>query len=81
MADKINRRKLLKNLGLSAGVLSFTGVSGIIASELSSKTELSRPYSISGKIKHSVCRWCYQDIPLQEFAKACAKMGIQALIF
>ncbi|PTX42494.1 hydroxypyruvate isomerase [Christiangramia gaetbulicola] len=79
MADRMNRRKLLKNLGLGAGILSFTGISGVLASELSSKAELSKSYSFSGKIKHSVCRWCYQDIPLEDFAKACAKLGITGI--
>ncbi|HKJ48396.1 MAG TPA: TIM barrel protein [Christiangramia sp.] len=78
MADDINRRKLLKNLGLGAGLLSFTGVSGVLANNLVQAE--SKPYlRTSGKINHSVCRWCYQDIPLKDFAKACAEMGIQAI--
>lgn len=79
MADKINRRNLLKNLGLGAGLLSFTGVSGLVASNLKQAEKLPSNISISGKIKHSVCRWCYQDIPLEKFAKACAKMGISGI--
>ncbi|CAL67109.1 hydroxypyruvate isomerase family protein [Christiangramia forsetii] len=79
MADKINRRKLLKNLGLGAGLLSFTGVSGVFASNLEQKNKSSEKIFGSGKINHAVCRWCYQDIPLQKFAKACAAMGIQAI--
>ncbi|TRO65215.1 hydroxypyruvate isomerase family protein [Christiangramia sabulilitoris] len=79
MADRLNRRKLLKNLSLGAGILSVPGISGVFASELNSKTEVWIPYSISGKINHSVCRWCYQDIPLEKFAKACAKMGLKGI--
>ncbi len=79
MADRSNRRKLLKNLGLSAGILSVPGISGVFASELSSKAELSGSYSISGKINHSVCRWCYQDIPLEEFTQACVRLGITGI--
>lgn len=79
MADKINRRKLLKNLGLGAGLMSFTGISGVIASELKPALKFNGNILSSGKINHSVCRWCYQDIPLEKFAKACAKMGIQTI--
>ena len=78
MADKINRRKLLKNLGLGAGLLSFTGASGIFATDLK-PVEAKTDFHTSGKINHSVCRWCYQDIPLPEFARECSKMGIQAI--
>jgi len=79
MANKSNRRKLLKNLGLGAGLLTFTGVSGIMASELKPVPGFTGNIQGSGKINHSVCRWCYQDIPLEKFAKACAEMGIQAI--
>ena len=79
MADKINRRKLLKNLGLGAGLLSFTGISGVIASNLKPAKDFTGNSWSAGKIKHSVCRWCYQDIPLQEFAKACSEIGIEAI--
>lgn len=79
MADKINRRNLLKNLGLGAGLLSFTGVSGLLASNLKPAEKFPANISVSGKIKHSVCRWCYQDIPLEKFAKACSEMGISGI--
>lgn len=79
MSDKINRRNLLKNLGLGAGFLGATGFAEIFASELRPLGEISENRLSSGKINHSVCRWCYQDIPLDEFAKACAKMGIKAI--
>ena len=35
--------------------------------------------SLKGNIKHSVCKWCYNSIPLEEFAIAIKKMGIQAI--
>ncbi len=68
----MKRRDLIKNLSLGAGLVGFGGLPSIFASETES-------FSFSGKINHSVCRWCYQDIPLEKFAKACASMGIQAI--
>jgi len=34
---------------------------------------------LKGNINHSVCRWCYGSIPLEEFAPAVKKMGIGAI--
>jgi len=78
MADTINRRELLKNLSLGAGLLSLTGASGLVASN-SNTRYFSKKLWYSAKINHSVCRWCYQDIPLERFAKACVKIGISAI--
>jgi hydroxypyruvate isomerase len=33
----------------------------------------------TGRLKQSVCRWCYAKIPLQEFFKAVADMGLTAV--
>lgn len=33
----------------------------------------------TGRVKQSVCRWCYNKIPLPEFFKACAEMGLGAV--
>ena len=32
-----------------------------------------------GRLKQSVCRWCYQKIPLPEFCKAVAETGLTAI--
>ncbi|MDX1543099.1 MAG: TIM barrel protein [Christiangramia sp.] len=74
----MNRRNLLKNLGLGAGIVSLAGVPKIFASEIK-KNEYGINPSHKSKINHSVCRWCYQDIPLEKFAKTCAEMGIKAI--
>lgn len=37
------------------------------------------PYTLKGNIRHSVSQWCYGDIPLEEFAKACKEMGIESI--
>lgn len=37
------------------------------------------PLQLKGNIHHSVSRWCYNDIPLEEFAKACKEMGIESI--
>jgi hydroxypyruvate isomerase len=32
-----------------------------------------------GRLKQSVCRWCYQGIPLEEFCKGVAAIGLTAI--
>ena len=36
-------------------------------------------YQLKGNIRHSVSHWCYSDIPLDEFARACKEMGIESI--
>ena len=38
-----------------------------------------KAYKLKGNIHHSVSQWCYGDIPLEEFAKACKDMGIESI--
>ena len=37
------------------------------------------PVTRRGRIKQSVCRWCYQQIPLEELCAKSAQMGLQAV--
>ncbi len=72
----MKRRNAIKSIGLSAGLLGIAGISRITGSEIG--TEVLSGFTGS-KINHSVCRWCYQDIPLGEFARSCAAMGIKGI--
>ena len=35
--------------------------------------------TLKGNIHHSVSHWCYGDIPLEQFAKACKDMGLESV--
>jgi len=35
--------------------------------------------SSANPIRHSVCKWCYKDIPLEDFAIAAKEMGIESI--
>lgn len=37
------------------------------------------PLALKGNINHSVCKWCYGKIPLEEFAKDCKTIGIKSI--
>jgi len=36
-------------------------------------------YQLKENIHHSVSQWCYGDIPLEDFAKACKEIGIESI--
>jgi hydroxypyruvate isomerase len=36
-------------------------------------------FRLKGNIRHSVSKWCFGDIPLEDFAKACKEIGIESI--
>lgn len=42
-------------------------------------SDISTTSSLKGNIKHSVCRWCYANIPLEELCASSKQMGISAI--
>lgn len=34
---------------------------------------------LKGRVKHSVCKWCYNDIPLDEFCKGVKDLGMHSV--
>jgi hydroxypyruvate isomerase len=65
----VSRRSLLKSALSGVAMASFAGVSR------------SEPNSANRKrkVKQSVSRWCYQQIPLEELCGAAAKIGLTAI--
>ncbi len=37
------------------------------------------PAPLKGNINHSVCKWCYNDIPLEKLCEASKEMGIKSI--
>lgn len=76
-AEKISRRSVLKMASAAAGasLLATTSPERILSA-------LPGPVAakLRGRIKQSVCRWCYDSgknkIPMEDFAKAVADMGL-----
>ena len=78
MDKKFTRRNALKSIAIGSGILSLGGVASSFAA-MKYIDNNSLPNRKKNNVKHSVCRWCFQNIPLDEFAKTCASMGIQAI--
>jgi hydroxypyruvate isomerase len=64
-STRLSRRSLLAAAG--AGVLAAAG-----------RADEPEPKA-KGRIKQSVCRWCYGSIPLEKLALAAKKMGFQSI--
>jgi hydroxypyruvate isomerase len=69
----MNRRKMIQNIAGAAVVTAATPIGSTLYGAGNDDTPLK------GNIHHSVSRWCYDDIPLDEFAKACREMGIESI--
>ena len=77
MSDRYSRRDALKTMVLGSGALSIGGVvSSFAAINFIDEHQAEKNKK---KINHSVCRWCFQDIPLNKFAQDCAAFGIVAI--
>ena len=71
-----NRRAALKGLLASTATMGALGMAGAGA-----PTEKpARPDApLKNNIKQSVCRWCYQDMPLEQLCAAANEMGIKGI--
>ncbi len=81
MSDKkINRREAVRNVSLGIGAISIAGPVMAGFKNNTSKSASSHTATIlKGNINHSACRWCYEDIPLQEFAEKGKEIGLKAI--
>jgi hydroxypyruvate isomerase len=71
MSKNISRRSALRNMA-SAAALAGAAPALLHAADGS-------PAKLKGNIHHSVSKWCYGKIPLEDFCKACVQMGIESV--
>ena len=71
----INRRSLIKNIAVGSITLGTTGSLPVFAENNSSK----QSGSLKGNIKHSVCRWTYSFLSLDELCSEVKKIGFNAI--
>ena len=74
MNRKLSRRSAIRNLTLGSAALSAatTFAPKVAAEDASTAVR-------KGRINHSVCKWCYGKIPLEEFCKPAKDMGLQSV--
>jgi hydroxypyruvate isomerase len=69
------RRTALKTLTGTA--LTLPSLTESLASPMTQPDSMSAP--LKGRINHSVCKWCYGKIPLDDFCKSIKEMGITSV--
>jgi hydroxypyruvate isomerase len=74
MANQPSRRLAIKNIVAGTAAL---GTAGMFSSF--SYQESAQPHALKNNINHSVCRWCFSDIPLEEFCSSVKKIGLGAI--
>lgn len=66
----LSRRSALQKTALTGAAISMM-------SRFAESANAATPRN--GRINHSVCRWCYNRIPLEELCRASKEMGIQSV--
>jgi hydroxypyruvate isomerase len=74
MISKQSRRTLIKNIALGA-----TAIIAAPALPFAAQMETKKTYKLKGNINHSVCRWTYSFLPLDELCQAVKKIGFSAI--
>lgn len=77
MSNTLNhsRRTALKKMAGSAAV----ALAGMSLSHRVLASEHVLDNTLKGKINHSVCRWCYNDIPFEDLCKAANTIGLASI--
>jgi hydroxypyruvate isomerase len=76
MATNQNRRSAIRNMLAGTAAISASGVLSSFAQ--APKTDIMDT-KLKGNINHSVCRWCYADIPLDQLCAASKEMGLKSI--
>lgn len=76
MSIQQNRRSAIKSIVAGSAAL---GLSGVLTSMTKPQPEIMSDTKLKGNINHSACRWCYQDIPLEQLCAAGKEMGLKAI--
>jgi len=75
MSNQPSRRAAIKS------IVAGTAALGILspAEAMAERPKKRKKLKLKGNIHQSVCRWIYEDIPLDDFCEAVKKIGINAI--
>ncbi|SJZ61283.1 hydroxypyruvate isomerase family protein [Sediminibacterium ginsengisoli] len=72
MATRHSRRQILRNL--------FTGSAAIAVAPLRSfAAGVPVESALKGNVRHSVCRWCFNDLPIDQLCKTANEIGLAGI--
>ncbi len=66
-------------LGSSAKFAAITATAASLGARISAAEESAAKAGADGAINHSVCKWCYNDIPLEDFCVASKEIGLKSV--
>jgi hydroxypyruvate isomerase len=69
----MNRRNMIGKVAGAAAIAAATPLNSVFAATAEGAATLK------GNIHHSVSQWCYGEIPLDDFARACKEIGIESI--
>lgn len=72
MSEPNQRRDAIRNMLAGSALLA----SGSLFSSFTTADKEEKSYPLKGNINHSVCRWCYNDIPLDQLCVILKEMGL-----
>ncbi len=70
MSQKISRRKAFRHV--TATALAASAASSLLAAD-------DDHPKLHGRVNHSVCKWCYGKIPLEEMCLAAKRIGLESV--
>ena len=73
MSKELSRRAALKN------IVAGTAALGVSASIPAFALEQSKSSMLKGNVNHSVCRWCFGKMELDDLCIEAKKIGIKAI--
>lgn len=71
-----NRRSVIKTIIAGAATLSTFSMTKNISASTTFESKTSK---LKGHINHSVCRWCFNDMSLEELCIAGKELGLKAI--
>lgn len=72
-----SRRNMIKNI--AAGSMAMGALGALSAFDTSSKNNMEKEASLKGNINHSVCKWTFDFLSLEELCKVVKQIGFSAI--
>jgi hydroxypyruvate isomerase len=74
MSQNLSRRSALAKMGSAASLATVMDLSHRLQA-----AEAAAGQKLKGRINHSVCRWCYSKVSLDDVCRACNDIGIKSV--
>ena len=71
-SSNISRRSLFQGS-------AFTGVAAVLASLQPRLEAADKASNLKGRINHSVCKWCYPKVSLEDMCVAAKEIGLSSI--